>query len=256
MTGRKAAVGLALLCALAFSAIAAGNASAGQTAFTCVKESGTKGFKDEHCKEPTEVASEVKFVHKEIAPKTATGFVSTNDTTGTTDNAVLTATLGGVAIEIVCTKVESTGTLTNEEVGGVMRNIGKEITILYSGCTVPKPKVTPACEVRDSVAKEAGKIHVTGLKSTTTEKEGKLAVEFSPASGENYVTLEILNCAVKGTYPITGTAVGTASGATLLFEPGDSNLKLGEVAAKLTQVATVRMSGTGGNPISLTKTTP
>ena len=50
MSVRRTIFGLCMLCALAFSAIAAQGASAaGQTAFTCVENAGEKDFTKAHC---------------------------------------------------------------------------------------------------------------------------------------------------------------------------------------------------------------
>jgi hypothetical protein len=55
MIGRKSAVGIAVLCALAISAFASASASAAAgRAFTCTTSApvGAKEFNDEHCVVP------------------------------------------------------------------------------------------------------------------------------------------------------------------------------------------------------------
>jgi hypothetical protein len=67
MSGRKAIVGLSLLCALVFCAFGAATASAagGSTAFTCVKGAASADFEDEHCDKGKVGGG---FGHVEIAP--------------------------------------------------------------------------------------------------------------------------------------------------------------------------------------------
>jgi hypothetical protein len=107
MTGRRAVVGFALLCALVLSAASAPNAGAvvanGTTAYTCTAEAKPNeksvGFSDEHCTVAA-TGTNVHFVHKEI-PETFPNFVSaTNSGTTKTIPAKLKGTLGEVAWEV------------------------------------------------------------------------------------------------------------------------------------------------------------
>jgi hypothetical protein len=68
MTGRRAIIGLSLICALAFAAFGAANASAlGTTQFTCKPGTGA-GFSEAHC--TSAVPSGASFVQKG-SPKTS-----------------------------------------------------------------------------------------------------------------------------------------------------------------------------------------
>jgi len=107
VTGRRAVIGLAFLCALTLSAAAAPNAGAvvanGTTAYTCRAEpkptDKSVGFSDEHCTVAA-TGTNVKFVHKEI-PETLPNFVSaTNSGTTKTIPSKLKGTLGEVAWEV------------------------------------------------------------------------------------------------------------------------------------------------------------
>jgi hypothetical protein len=264
MTGRRAAVGLSLLCALVFSAFAAQSASAlGTTAFTCkpfVGVAGSKGFSDEHCEKAAEGIS-VKFVHEAFAG--ATGVVGTNEKTASETTKSTTAVLHtitvGLEVTIECKKVSSTGTLENKEIENAEKQkemvaAGSAVTISYSECTVSKPLKAGVeiCQVKEPIVAKAN--------STTVKQEN---VTFSP-SGANFTEITLENkapevCTIKGTFPITGNAIGkpagpaTAPGATLVFT-GEGSLKFGASAASLTATETIRMSGAGGNPISLTRT--
>ena len=89
MIGRRAVVGLALLCALAFSAIAASSALAVEetTAYTCVETPGD--FSDAHCKS----GPPGKFSHVEITPETTTEIEFSNKELGASTKEELSSTL-------------------------------------------------------------------------------------------------------------------------------------------------------------------
>jgi hypothetical protein len=263
MNGSRALAGLALLCALVFSAFAAPSASAsGTTAFTCAPSPGTKPvgelkFSDEHC-EKSAVPPNVKFVHEAIAPNTPTAVVGTNEKTATETTKstpiVIHTITGGLEVTITCEIASSTGTIENKE------NAAKEMVVVgtgevtYTKCKVSKPLKAGVeiCQIKEPIVAKA--------TATTIKQEN---VTLSP-SGANFteITLEDKapeKCTLKGTYPITGTVIGkpagpaTAPGATLVFS-GEGSLKFGASAASLTAVTTGRMSGVGGNPISGTRT--
>src|SRR4029453_13229581 len=102
MTGRNAIVGLSLLCALVFCALAAPGAMAvnGTTAYECkpVKE-GKTGFTDEHCTKAAE-AGKASFEHV-LIPEGSTSVSITNNETGATNPVVrMTSTVSGVKVEL------------------------------------------------------------------------------------------------------------------------------------------------------------
>jgi len=109
MSGRRAIIGLCMLCALAVSAIAAQGASAapaGTTLFTCVNKGAGGGFTREHCAKG-DVGSG-NFWHVAIAENTTT------EITGTTINT---------AGEPITSKLESVQSGVVEELQGKLGHI-------------------------------------------------------------------------------------------------------------------------------------
>jgi hypothetical protein len=256
MIGRKAAVGMALLCALVFTAFSASSASAitGTTAFTCVAGSGA-GFSDAHCTKA--VAKEAKFVH--VGFEGTTKFHGTNaktdPTTEKAESAILKTTLLGVEIEITCEKVFSHGSLTNKVNADKEHVIhANEVTILYTGCKYNKPSI---CKVK------GGKIEVTKV-TATSEKEGD-NIRFKPEVGETFVTIESEGFGCPATAKVNGTVRAQVSGATLTFsEAGttaDKSLSFAGAAAglegkvTLNRVEKTEESAPTGNALSATTVT-
>jgi hypothetical protein len=272
MIGNRAAIGLSLLCALAFCAFAAQSASAsGTTAFTCVEGGGEKDFKDAHCDEKV-TAGTGSFGHVAIAPGVVTSVVGTNEKTKnkTTEStpAVMKGEVALSKIEITCTTWSSTGTLENKEVEGVMQGVA-EGTTTYSGCTVQKPSTK--CTVTDPETKKAGTIVVRATAITRTNLgagKNEMGGEVKPVAGKPFVELLfqgaecVLNTGkafpVEGSAIATGTPINTASqtGATAIFTEAmtKETLVFGGKPASLSSTSTVRMVGEGGNPIVGTTT--
>jgi triacylglycerol lipase len=257
MTGRRAVVGLSLLCALLFSALVAQSASAtkGTTAFTCSSGAAAKGFSDAHCDKGT---SEGSYGHIGIEPDQEVEIEITNAKTknGTTETtpAVLKSVIFKVSIEISCSTVSGSGKATNKVIGETMQNEGTGIGIKYSGCTVLKP--TKGCQVKES-------LEITG-SSLTVETLGagknEMGVEFKPKAGKPFaeIIFEGSECALKGkAVPLTGTAIATgsrgstegvtSSGATLIFtnEMTKETLKLGEQTAELSSTVALNVKEEG-----------
>jgi hypothetical protein len=261
MIGRRAAVGLALVCALAFSAFAASSAMAitGTTAFTCVKETVVgAGFSDAHCK--TEVLSKATFVHKEIKQDEETIFHGTNEKTnpGTTGSepAILRAKPLGVETEISCEKVTSHGQITNRLNTTTKEHWieGKKVTIHYTGCKVLKPA---GCKIPNET------IIVENTKATTVGQE--MNIKFEPEVGTTFVEFEFTNCTnglFNGNHKVEGSIRGQTEGATLTFThatgTAENTLKFFGAAAGLTGKITLsQAAGTAeteptGNPITTT----
>jgi hypothetical protein len=246
MTGRRAVVGLSLLCALAFSAFGAASASAvGTTAFTCVKGGGSKDFKDAHCKEGV-AAGTGEYGH--VAFTETTDVSVTNDTTGTTLPITLVFTSFGIGTEIKCTTVsgESGGlkvkNLTNEK--GEMHVTGPSIVLVYAGCSVPKPK---NCQIA-SLA-----MGLTGTSFDSAEGKG---LKFTGSAIEQGITTFIIEnkggtCATANVYSLKGTVNGSVSGATLAFSPGNDSLLVNSSPADLSGTVTTKNTASG-TPISIT----
>lgn len=267
MIGRRATVGLSLLCALMFCAFAAQSASAAKstktTAVTCVEKGGNEDFEDAHCDK--KVADfKGKFGHEAIPNKTTTEITVDNTTTGgATDPAVLKGKAFGASSEITCTTVHGEGTIHNEETSG-KHTVTGTITVKYTGCSVQKPA---KCEVAEPIE---FKSDFEGVEEVGSEKN-EMGVEFKPhEGGKVFVGITFKNkgaesCAFNGkTINVEGSAIarGTPasseehSGATSRFLHNtittDKTLIFGGEAAGFESINTVRMKN--GNPISLTTT--
>jgi hypothetical protein len=223
MTGRRAIVGVCMLCALVFSAFAAQSASAaskGTTAFTCVKGQGT--LKGEHCLTTGNAAEE--YGHVEIAENAPTEIIGTNGkTSGETSAAGLTRlkeTIGGVELELTATGVSGTGTMENKKDGTTGEHYAEGSgTIVYSGVEVAKP-AGKGCKVftdNAGVAGTEGIVDTNALKATTKGQGDFL--KFEPGSGTTFATFFVSGCspsvpAIEGTWEITGSLKCPVTGAT------------------------------------------
>ncbi|MGB7686023.1 MAG: hypothetical protein WBL45_09615 [Solirubrobacterales bacterium] len=280
MIGRKAVIGLSLLCALLFCAFAAQSASAEKstntTAFTCVASGGTtnKDFVDAHCDEAI-TPGKGSFEHLVIANDTTTALAATNDkvTNGTKDSepATLKGTIGLAKVDILCTKVKNDTTksfIHNVDSGEKKHTVTGEARVEYTGCEV---KELAKCIVTEPIVAEATFVGTEGLGAAKNEmgqnfvgkgKEETFAeIQFTNKSEAEKCSLD------KKIFPVKGSAIGTSgpttkspqtnkhSGATLVFSPenGMEKLFLGPNAAEFTSIVTPTMSG--GNPITLTTTT-
>jgi hypothetical protein len=265
MIGRRAAVGLSLLCALLVCAFVAQSASAAAavntTAFTCVEGGGEKDFSDAHCDKKV-TAGTGKFGHVAIEKGVATEVSVTNEKTKNetkeSSATVQKGSIAGVKSEITCNTVTGTGSLTNEEPASKQHQVKGTITAEFSNCTVNKPAGF-GCKVKQPIVVSSNIKGVEGLGAGKNE----MGLEFSP-TGEHFAQLVIEGCIFKGTFNVDGTAIGTGtpaptekySGATNLFTNAmtKETLKLGGAAAEIESATTVTMKG-GGNPISLTTVT-
>jgi hypothetical protein len=268
MFGRRATVGLSLLCALLFSAIAVQSAAAvpsnNTTAVTCVKEKGVLEFEDPHCDDYVGPGNgDYGHIPIDAVNGTATEIETSNISTGgSTVPAVLAGEVGGAKIEIECTVAAGTGTVTNtEEPAGSKKHKvdtkgGKKLT----KCAVKKPA---KCTIKEPIE---FKLEGEGVDELEGKKE--MGVEFKPEGGGKTIatiTLEGAECALKGkSLNLEGTMISTSgsgsntnkwSGATTEFTKAmtEKTLVLGGKPASFTATTTVRMKG--GEPIALTTAT-
>ncbi len=279
MIGRRATAGLALLCALLFSAFAVQSASAqvgkaatNTTAFTCVKGGGNLDFKDAHCDEFVGV-EKGEYGH-ELIPAGTTAIEVTNEGTSgskteTALPAVLTTTHLAVGVEISCAVVSSSNSwIQNVDSKENKHTVEGTVKVEFSKCTTVKPAKCTVKEPIPTVAKFKG---VEGLK--TGEKANTMGVEFTQDEGKNFaeITFEGAECVFKGkTFPVTGTAIATGkpaptekhSGATSVYVPNAKakaedemeTLKFSTSEAGFKGTFTTRMAEKG-NPITLTTVT-
>ena len=261
MTARRAVIGLSLLCALVLCAIAAPSAMAtkGTTAFTCEKTLTGAEFEDAHCDKG--IAGTSGFKHTALVAGTPTSIVVSNQQTKnlTTEStpAKLTTTIGSIAVEIVCLGVTGTGTLENQA-GPPMKAEGT-LKGEYTGCTVTKP--AGKCKVKEPIKFE-GKAVTKVIKDTPPEEMGLEVGQIGTNPLYEVVIENISLCPIVGTYQATGSYIGTAAGeptgkgATFTTLPNEamSPVHLKGAPAFLSQTLTFKMSGAGGEALTVTTT--
>jgi hypothetical protein len=270
MIGRKAAVGLSLLCALLVCGFAAQSAFAtagiNTTAVTCTEGAAVKDFSDAHCDNKTAG----KFGHTAIANGVKTEVTITNAKTknNTTESTptIQKGTVFGLKSEITCTEVTGTGTLENTEPVAKQHKLTGSVNASFTKCTVNKPAL--GCKVKEPIAvtsKVEGIEEIQGAKEKEKGEKGtEMGLEFKPAAGETFAELVLEGCIAAGNYKVTGTAVGTGtpspkekhSGTTNVFtnEMTKETLKLAGKPAEISSTTTVTAK-TGGSPVALTTTT-
>jgi hypothetical protein len=228
MNGRRAIVGLCMLCALLFSAFAAQSASAasnGTTIFTCVKGAPVKDFVKEHCKAGDVGTKE--YGHVAVAAETTTELELSNEkvdaaTTGPV-GSVFQETLAGAELELTSPKVTGTGGSITNKVDPVTGEHYFEGTALYhyAEVKVPKPK-EKGCDVyTDNEAKEKGAKGVVDVHLKFTTKGQGDFIKFEPATGTAFATFFVecttkLGAPLEGTWEITGSVKCPVNGATIL----------------------------------------
>jgi hypothetical protein len=265
MIGRRAVIGLTLLCALAFSAIAASGAMAslGTTAFTCVEVETGKKFSDEHCNTPDTTAGP-GFVHEEIKVGETTEIEANNEKTAEetkkSTSPVLESKIAGLGAKITCTTMTSTGDLKNQTVSEKMMVTGTA-AIVFGGCKLEGALVTiEKCKLTSET--------ITTVNQMWESVENSMELTFKPNEGNVFSTFKLEGCTTKGlnetTFEVTGDAKAIPVGATLETTkastegkglPAENNgLWLNGQKATFTSKVTVRMKG--GHPISMTTTEP
>ncbi len=281
MNGRRAVIGLSLLCALLFSAFAVQSASAtvGTTAFTCVKDKGNEDFADAHCDEGIG-AGNGDYGHVAIGEEETTVEVSNTKTANKTTeakHAIFKSTSGGIALEITCATATGEGKLKNIAAGpdGGMAVEGKAGGVItLSGCKMPKP----LNGAKEELCKVKEPITATGSSITRVlqgPEKNTMGVEFKPEKESPFAELTFENVSgkacflngkavgVTGTIMATGVGPGVSpsySGATVQLTTAmtKETLKFGAAAAELEGTVTVSMTNADGktteNPVTLTTT--
>jgi hypothetical protein len=284
MIGRKATVGLSLLCALMFCALAAQSASAQvgtkaekTTAFTCVAKA--KGdFSDAHCDKKVTPGTG-SFGHVEIKPGETTEIEVTNEGTANetkeAEVATLKGTLGGVTVHITCAVATTNGAskpswIENVDTSG-KHTVKGRVVIRFSSCTLHKPL---KCVVKEPIETIA---LFEGVEELGAGKK-EMGLEFKPENAaEPFAALTLENkgaesCALNGKkLEVFGSAIATGmpapteahSGATSMYETEKEMQTLevgkgtGQKAEFLGTFTTRMKEKTVGkeNPISLTTVT-
>jgi hypothetical protein len=263
MIGRKAAVGLSLLCALLVCAFAAQSAFAtagiNTTAVTCTEGATVKDFSDAHCDNKVEKGT---FGHTAIANGVKTEISVTNAKTknNTTEStpAIQKGTIFGVKSEITCTVVGGTGTLENTEPASKQHKVTGTVNAEFTKCTVNKPAL--GCKVKEPIKVTSNVEGVEGLGAGKNE----MGLEFKPSAGETFAEITLEGCILSGTFKVTGTAIGTGTPAPTEKHSGTTNvftnamtketLKLAGNPAEISSTTTVTRKSDGA-PVALTTAT-
>lgn len=285
MTGRRAIFGLCMLCAMAFSAIAAQGAWAGQTSFTCVEVPSGGSFSSEHC---VEGETGTTWAHVVITPGEVThaklSNAKTDATTTGPENTVLKETIAATNLELESTGVvEGLGTLENKEVAGEMTAYAESDAngITFHGVKVIAP-ANKGCVVRESSGGTLETVKTKPVKGHTivrTDKENgegtaaeRHSVIIEPVTGETFATFFIectgnVPLALKGNWEINGKLRCPTHGATIVCnhqtvtetEPEGGLIGKGATAGlkgKATITAGKLPVTEPTHPISVTTTTP
>jgi hypothetical protein len=255
MIGRRAIVGLSLLCALFLTALGATSAQAkkGTKTFTCAFVFTGGEFGSAHCNKKGEAWGHLVFNKNTVTTsgnrRTKGELEESEEEESST--VVLTAVIAGINVEIKAEEVTGAGSAENKELEGTWEGTGTE-TLEYTklstnvkGCTIKSPVVVKA----------------TVTTKVISEAPEEMGLEYKPVEGTTLgeFTFEGAECALKGlTVKLTGTAIATpggtpnGSGAILNITPAmsEKTLQLGGKPAKLSQRITRR--GENGNALVYT----
>ena len=214
MTGRRAISGLCMLSVLMISTIAVQGASAaGTTLVTCEKVAPPAGeFADGHCKVPSPGG---EYKHITVGPDRTVGAIDNTTTGSERSNVVLKATVAGLGVQLEAKKVSATGTLENKEEGAEMWAQGETSA---AGIVFEEVTANLGCSVT-GLPGGAGKVETAQVKASTKGQGDSL--KFEPSSGTKFAEFELSGAgcpaAVKGKYPVFGSATCIPNGATCTF---------------------------------------
>jgi hypothetical protein len=236
MNGRRAVIGLCMLCALMLSGVAAQSASAvtkGTTAFTCKKGVGVgpETFAKEHCKKSDGPGEYGHFEFKEKENENTTTEIEvtnakTNAATNGPETTLFQETIGGVPLELQGKTVTGTGTLTNKKDPTTGEHyIEGTATYAYHEVTVTKPEKGCKVFTDETATKTPGTEGTVDVHLDFTSKGQGDFINFTPAAStkpgtEAFATFFISGCspavpAIEGTWEITGSAKCPTDGATI-----------------------------------------
>jgi hypothetical protein len=277
MSGRRAVVGVSLLCALVVSVVAAPNAMAlrGTTAYTCKPEPKpgefTPGFEDEHCDKAI-IGAKVKWAHEEIKPETTTQVTATNnETEGKNSAPGLRFTFAGVVVEVLASTFstcEGKTTLRNSLFGGKQMVSSGEFCGKFSGLLVTSPSTE--CKVKGGVIQLNAGASWSSLVLEVEKKE-EMSVTFTQPAGKPFTEFELEGCPKKELngkkFTVEGkavqanvsTVVNSFIGSTIKFETKKTveALTVNGAKAEFSGIFTPRMVpefGGESNPIALETT--
>jgi hypothetical protein len=247
MIGHRAVIGLLLLCALSFSAIAVASASAeskGTTAFTCVKAEGGAGFSKEHCAAADAVASGAKFVHKVIPAGNPATFEATSEKTGSettaSTNAVLTVNTSILKGIITAKKVLVHGEMENFE-----DPVTKAMDIKQRKVVITLTEAVLSGSLASVEGCKIVKGEVKSKELTATSLVNTMEAEYSGPGGV-FAVVELEGCKSKEHnekgITVSGTFKAIGDGATIeTTVASTSGLKASGLAAAYTSKVTPRL---------------
>lgn len=227
MSGRRAIIGLCMLCALAISAFAAQSASAvvvGTTAFTCKVPTGSdptpvgKPFSKGHCKDKegeSDTSESGTFRHVPFAEKTTTDLKVTGEGTGANTNVtakqLFQTTVGGVGVKLEGEVSAIQGGLENLSESGKHFIHVHNLILKYTGVE----EKTLGCKVTGLPKKEVGVIETKELTAKTLPEGHE--VQFIPENAEGlFAEFELTEKAgCPGVIKVFGTLKGQLNGATI-----------------------------------------
>ncbi len=240
------AFGLALIAALALSAVAAGSASAAtQNWYSCKNVGAGSGlFEDAAC---SKEGGSKAFAWTKLATKTPTGFKMS----GSSGFTMEVPFGGGIGVTIGCSGQASEGTIENQAYGkgtvGVLSEA--KASFILSGCTVTKPEGY-GCVVPST-------LHFEQMAGEATEFEGKPALKFSPLNGGGVlITFTISGCSggaglFNGEHQMKGTLTGIANSSTSSLEFTKASSKISQFGIAGAFVGTSKMETTAGEALKL-----
>jgi hypothetical protein len=216
MIGRKATVGLSLLCALLFSttAVQSAAATAGTniTGYTCAKvaNKATGEFQDAHC--DVKKATENGYEHKVLTGVTEAE--ATNETTGgATSTQVIEGSPFKVATKISCKTLVGEGTIENSEPSAGVHKLTGRGTLSLTNCTVEKP--TP-CTVKEPIVTTIGSVETQEALTGPKGEANAMGFEYKPEAGKPFttITLEGPTCPLTAPFPVEGSVIATGGPGT------------------------------------------
>jgi hypothetical protein len=227
MTGRRAILGLCMLCALVFSAFAAQSANAetkGTTVFTCKETGPGGGFTKAHCT-PADAGSG-NFSHVAVAENTTTEITGTSvDTEGKPVVSKLKSVQSGVTeelrsplahllpeVEVEPGKIEKSWVTNKKDPVTGEHYIEGEGWVDYTEVSVAAP-AEKGCKVQNNTV-ITNKLRFT-TKGLKTEKD---EIHIEPASGTVFAEFVVEGCSVLAlnhAYKVEGSLNAELVGATL-----------------------------------------
>ncbi len=268
MNGPRAAVGLSLLCALVFCALAAPSAMAvkGTTAFTCKPIAKAATFADEHCTEGVDFGE--GFAHEEIPVDKILDATATN--VGTEKKAIpakFKTAIAGIAVEL---EAESFHSCKETSVANLVDE-KKQMVIAGDYCgeftNVVVTKPAGKCTVTGKAVKLEEGFYEGRVVLDKITKEEEMYFEFRPPEGEVFAEfkMEGIACPFKNMkFEVNGLVADAnpmteefpLDGATLNFttEDTETHLEVGGVPAAFEGTFTPYAPGGEQNPFVATTT--